>query len=1360
MAERKAASVLPDPAGAMIRAFSPRLITSQARLWISVGPSKRPENHSSTNLENATSPPAYRHACSSSHHTEGLSYIPKRAEESIIEDRYRLGLDAGSKTIKAVLLDEDGSLVRALYKRHGSNIKETLREVIHELKWLQGDLPVTVSVTGSAGISVSELLGIPFVQEVIATTEAVRAYHPEADAIIELGGEDAKVVYLTGGVEQRMNATCAGGTGGFIDTIAFMLGVRTSNMSTLALGARRIYPIASRCAVFAQTDVRPLLNEGASKADIAASALDAVVRQTLGGLACGRPIQGNVVFLGGPMEFIPALIQRFRDALDLDRHATIKPENAHLYPALGSLFATEQDRSQEDQRYWSLSELERVLASEETKLDTTGLARLEPLFDTEEDLSRFQQRHARTDFPKASLIDALGPLYLGIDSGSTTAKLALIDEAGHLLHADYQPIRGDMIGTIRSLLERMLIQLPRQARKGVELPYLAQAAATGYGEETLKKGFGVDLGIVETTAHVRAAEELCPDVSFVLDIGGQDMKALWLSKGSVDDAVLNEACSSGCGAFVEGTAHGLRSTPTAFASAALRAKAPVDLGTKCTVFMASRVKHVQKIGASVEDIAAGVSYSVVHNALYRIIGRQRLSTLGSRIVVQGGAFRSDAVLRAFELACGQEVIRPSRSHLMGAIGAALIARDRAKAGQRSSLISLEQLKEMEPERRSGWCAGCANVCKLSVLDFGNATPLITGNRCETGADPAFVRFGSTSAPTTLELPEPLEPAEHRPSQLPNLIAREQALIAQCSHPKSTSQRSSVRVGVMDALQVYGHLPFWTHLMASLGFSVVAPRQAIPPKIKSKAWETVSAESLCHPAKLAHAKAFDLYDQGVDALFFPQAQRASHCSVTCEYPLALKDGIRWLRDGTVPLIAPHLSSTKPSVLRKDPKDMKRLLAALAPLVKASDQPISEEELHDALEKAWADQLGFERILEKETEHALALLEEDASLKAVLLAGRPYHADEAIMHGIDEILSSLGFIVLGMTGAAPLLRAVTFDDEDLSWKQAKRLMRAAHLVASYPRLELACLHSFGCGYDAISLECVRSFLQQRGHPFTALKVDEMVETAHIRIRLRTLAESLDAERRGSAEDATPGMPLTIDAPPPKPSNPRGSSSSRHPLTEGDVARARLSPLKDACFTANVLGAQACSALKEDPDAGEVTLPETCKRCMNEAVPLIAEQTLGRRAAVRWTMPSEAEEDPRLSVPAEGKGRPRIGLLGNPLLVFEPLMNDDAIALIESLGCQVVLPEEHALYAEDVSYLDQLDRFHELGVDHVIYLQSFGCVKGHVHARGQLHRFAERFPDMPITVIDHDPESSALNRENRIRLIVEAAKRRTRV
>lgn len=1139
---------------------------------------------------------------------------------------YRIGIDCGSKTIKVVVIDESGALVHSLYRRHRSDIKTTLAEALHDLVWRYGDIEGVVGITGSAGIGVAELLGLPFVQEVIATTRAVQEAYPQADAIIELGGEDAKVVYLTGGLEQRMNATCAGGTGGFIDTMAFMLGSSSKNMSSLALGANRVYPIASRCAVFAQTDVRPLLNAGARTSDLAASALDAVVRQTLGGLACGRPIKGNVVFLGGPLEHIPELVRRFRLALGLSHKEGIKPPDAHLFTARGAaLVATEQGKhvgadggvgtdevvgfggtsavakavlagcacnadrvssasARVEQGVCSLSDLEeRVRQAANPENDSV---RLPPLFTDEAELQAFRDRHKESRMERVRLFDCSGPLYLGMDAGSTAVKLAVVDEQGRLAYSDYHATEGDALKTAANMLADFYVALPRNAR-GSSYAYIAHATVTGYGEDLLRAGLGIDSGVVETLAHVRAAQRFRPDLTFLLDIGGQDMKAIWVRDGRVANAVLNEACSSGCGSFIEGTAYSLRATPYRFAAAALEAKEPVDLGTKCTVFMTSRVRHAQKIGVETADIAAGIAYSVVKNALFRIIGMSQLDSLGSHVVVQGGAFMSDAVLRAFELVSGLEVMRPDTAHLMGAIGAALTARMRAQASSeggggaggsaaagmgetavigcaagagagvaagscdagadgfrrdsgggavRSSLIGPKELAELNPKRVATHCSGCENSCALSLVEFADGKRFISGNKCHrvrvhADREAAGARDGSAavcaqgrdaaaSAQATAAASDRAvaKSLKRRP---PNAIALEQRLLSRFGDVDSQSERGGACIGLLDVLNVYEQKPFWHTLLATLGFSlrVADDRRADSSGAAREGIGTIPSESVCFPAKLAHTRFYDLARCGAQGVFMPCYERGNRCPVASEYACAMADSAPLVRDGRCELVSPRLSALALSALVGNASDRAAIGESLSNFAVSCGAPgIGEDELSRAFDAALMAQQAFEEAVCQGNERAFAWARRTGG-RAAILAGRPYHVDPAILHGIDNVLVDVGFSVLSpleleaaLADSSPAVASVS-DDASASaplWRPGKRLAKLARMAAVRPELELVCLQSFGCGFDAVSLAQARDVLERAGKPFTALKIDDIADTAHIRIRLRTLAETLEAER----------------------------------------------------------------------------------------------------------------------------------------------------------------------------------------------------------------------------------------------------------
>ena len=1334
---------------------------------------------------------------------------------------FRIGIDAGSKTIKVVVVDESGAIERSAYRRHRADIKTTLAEVVHDLVWRYGDVAGAVAVTGSAGIELASALGVPFIQEVMATTYAVQDELPQADAFIELGGEDAKVVYLTDGLEQRMNATCAGGTGGFIDTIAFMLGVSSREMSSLAMGATKTYPIASRCAVFAQTDVRPLLNAGAKKTDIAACALDAVVRQTLGGLACGRPITGTVVFLGGPLEHIPSLVHRFRKALGLDHRTGIKPANAHLYTALGAALAADDPvRLGEPPVETSLAALETGLAGNGG--DRNDLERLAPLFSTESEYETFRRRHAAQNVRRLRISDAEGTVYLGIDAGSTAVKLAAIDDEGRLLHADYRPVAGNLLATASAMLVDLYRALPREY-DGTPLTRVAHATVTGYGESLLTTAFGIDTGVVETTAHLRAARAFAPNASFVLDIGGQDMKALWVEDGAIAKAVLNEACSSGCGSFIEGSAHSLRCTPYSFSDLAVKATSPVDLGTKCTVFMTSRVRHAQKIGVSPGDISAGIAYSVVNNALFKVIGLENLDSLGDEIVVQGGAFLSDAVLRAFELVTGKHVLRPDIAHLMGAYGAALVARSRADE-RRSTLFSSEEIAALNPRFRTETCPGCANACQLSLVAFERESDRSRHSRVPARSASAQEIPAPAEAPRSFVDGNRCERAygffenaqgrigAHRPSTAcaPNTVALEQGLLARYADRKanSASERGSIVVGLPSTLNDFETVPFWHTLMVGLGFSVAAGLEC---DLATGGVDTIPSESVCYPAKITHQRIYSLVERGADVVFMPSYLRGSHCPVSSLYALAVNDSMSLLHKGHATLSNPELASAKPHRIVSDEGDRARILAAVNAFA-PSDARVTSEELECALEDALAEQERFSETMARACEKALSWVEAEQA-HGIVLAGRPYHADRALSHGIDVMLASLGFAVISPAGLDGLARAASASARKTAspesegelarasagdapyralWKQGKRLARLAAFTATRADIDMVCLQSFGCAYDAVSLLEAKRVLEDAGHPFTALKIDEIADTSHILIRLRTLADTIE-ERRGARKpigDGTTGR-THLPEPAAHPAAPSGSAPYvpgnapcvvSEPAGLRSVALGRIEPddvevgrkevSQDICSTVAAVAGRIIRLCRADERIGTVIVDEGCASCLFDALADLVKAPIGRDVSIvlrhRWESGDtpDAKRGESARTPAFGDAlryasagalphAPRIGIIGNPYLVFEPPLNDGLAALLESLGCSVALPDPQALLVDDVRYVDQLERWAQHRIDHVVYVQSFGCLKGHVESRGALRGLKERFPDVPITVIDYDPDASALNRKNRILLVVEATR-----
>ena len=1338
------------------------------------------------------------------------------------EPLYQIGIDCGSKTVKVCISDSNSKIVHSIYRRHRSNIKTTLSEIIHELNWRYGNIHGTIAVTGSAGISVAEALGLPFVQEVIATTKIVKKEYPQADCVIELGGEDAKVIYLTGGLEQRMNATCAGGTGGFIDNIAYLLGVRTSEMDKLSMGASLTYPIASRCAVFAQSDIRPLMNAGARTSDLAGSTLDAVVRQTLGGLACGRPITGTVVFLGGPFEFLSDLSVRFRKALGLNNETGIRPADAQFFTARGAGLHGAALSGTQEEHVTCLQELEQQLKTAEFR--DAGLARLEPLFRNAEELKVFKERHAKQVIPRENIFFQKGPVYVGIDAGSTAVKIAVVNEQGHLVWSANQENHGDVLETTAELLSDMYAEFPREYR-GSDNIYVAHAVATGYGEDMLKACLGVDSGVVETTAHVQGALSFVPDASFVLDIGGQDMKAIWVQDGLVQNAILNEACSSGCGSFLSGIAWSLRLPKDSFAEAALSAQSPVDLGTKCTVFMNSRLKHAQKVGASTNDLAAGCAYSVVKNALFRIIGLDNLDSLGDHIVVQGGTFMNDAVLRAFELLAGKEVVRPDRSYLMGALGAALVARKRAHAQEedlregaapdealresaapdealresaapkqaRSTLISREELRTFAPKRTTRTCEGCANQCTLSVVTVEGDQPrnYIGGNRCGKALD-LYANTQKTHA-----------------THAPNAIAVQRSLLERIPNAEGTGERAHIRVGIMNTLLTYRFVPFWHAFFQALGFSVVLPREEALRhfRVDNAGAETIPSESVCYPAKLSHRRLKQLVGAGATHVFMPCYMHGSNCSVSSEYVKALQDGAMLSFEITKHMISPVLSSANPLKIADSDSAYHEVFKAVSALSKEAGCSLSAQEFEEALNQGANAQTAHEDIVRAANEKALAWVASNKHHHGILLTGRPYHTDAATGHRIDEVLSNLGFAVLSPN-------VVSYDeaprpiDEALKtgWKKALHLMRLANYAFAHERIDVVALYAFGCLYDGISVISAGDYIQKQGHLFTALKVDEMVDTAHLRIRLRTLAENIEqidfapkmpalsaqtvpGNLKNQGEEEGVAHIASLNETAPLGENvltyaKEGSILAFSNLCAADVEAARLYT-RDLCYSTAVIIGRSLRILQACPQLSKLVLPNVCQECVLMSVPFFLRRATGRNIEVSWedSWPTEActaaepagvevqgsacssaciteSATPERIAPESAalentERKPLVGVLGTAPLVFDSYLNDNLAALIKKNGCTPVFPELNALFTSDVHYYDQLQNFYDKGVRYVIYLQSFGCLKGHVQARGSLHSLTQRFPGMTIVVLDYDPEASALNRENRILLTLEAAR-----
>ncbi len=992
----------------------------------------------------------------------------------------RMGIDIGSKTIKIVVQDDDGELLYSSYDRHLSNVRETLSYVVRNAMRRYPSELFAVGVTGSAGMQLAGALGLPFTQEVVACRRALERLIPEADVAIEIGGEDSKILFLSDGEELRMNSTCAGGTGGFIDTIAGMLDVNAEKLNHLAHGCATIHPIASRCAVFAQMDVRPLLNEGVSREDIAGSVFDAVSVQCIAGLACGRPITGKVALLGGPLHFLSYLRGRFKERLGLSDEDMLVPAEGHLFVAQGAAFEARGESSCTLAQL--LDQLEGVSWD-----DGATLSRLEPLFASRDEHRRFADEHARCRAPRAGLASYEGRAFLGVDSGSEAIKYALVSEDGRILRTGYERSAGNLMEVARDMLSDLWKRLPR-LHDGNPAITIAHACVTGYGEGYLKQAFSFDSGEVETVSHVRAALELVPDVDFILDIGGQDIKCVYLRDGAVDDVVLNEACSSGCGALLSGMAWSMNVRLDRFVNAALTAENPVDLGTRCTVFMTSRVRHAQKEGASTGDISAGLAYSVVRNALEKVMRVRDASALGESIVVQGGTFSNDAVLRAFERVCGRTVHRPDIAAYMGAYGAALIARERGRGQSTSALLSRERMRGLSCAGKTVTCRRCPNACTLMVTTFSDAGERRTftvGNRCERGAGeqahPGGMRAGASSTRT-----------------LPDLFDwRYHALFDRPSLELSDARRGEI--GVVRALDMYETYPFWHALLSALGFRVVLSCG----ELRGRALETIPSESVCYPAKLAHGQLLDLIDRGVDTVFLPLVDGVSMprsaCPVAAGYGLVLAENVSTADRQKVRFVMPQVAC----LLGDARDDFPDAAAALAEVVRASLASawpdVTRAEVDVAVRAGRAAQSAFRRALRAEGARALEQIAASGA-RGIVLAGRPYHVDPAVHHGIPGLLRSCGYAVL--TDDCLGARQAPGAGERL-WEYPDRLLAAAQLVARHDELELVELCSFGCGLDAAASDKVRDVLRASGKMMTMLKIDEMCDLAAVRIRIRSLA-----------------------------------------------------------------------------------------------------------------------------------------------------------------------------------------------------------------------------------------------------------------
>lgn len=976
-----------------------------------------------------------------------------------------LGLDVGSTTVKLVVLDRDDNIVYSKYQRHYSDIKKTIYQILDDTYGFFDEENITVMITGSGGLSVSNWLDLPFIQEVIAGTKAVERFIPQTDVAIELGGEDAKITYFKGGMEQRMNGTCAGGTGAFIDQMAALLLTDASGLNELAKNYKVIYPIAARCGVFAKTDIQPLLNEGAAKEDIAASVFQSVVNQTISGLACGKPIKGNVAFLGGPLYYLSELRKRFIETLNLSGNQVVFPDNSQLFVAVGAALASKQQQS------ISFKTL-RCRLPALNSVTTVEVERLPSLFSSEEELDEFRKRHDGNTVRKGDLKNHSGNCFLGIDAGSTTTKAAVIDEVGTLLYSYYGSNEGSPLKSAVRILKEIYGLMPPEA-------VIVNSTVTGYGEGLVKTALSVDIGEIETIAHYKAAEKFLPGVDFILDIGGQDMKCMKIKNGVIDSIMLNEACSSGCGSFIETFAHSLNMNVKDFAKEALLAGKPVDLGSRCTVFMNSRVKQAQKEGASVGDISAGLSYSVIKNALQKVIKIRNPKEMGERIIVQGGTFYNEAVLRSFELISGREAVRPDIAGLMGAYGAALIARERYVDGSESTLIKPDMLDAFNTGVTMRRCGLCGNNCLLTINRFQDGREFVSGNRCERGAG-----------------------QEKKDEDIPNLFDYKYKRIFGYT-PLSREKARRETVGIPRVLNIYENYPFWFTFFTELQFRVeLSPRSS--KKIYELGIETMPSESVCYPAKLAHGHIMSLVNRGVKFIFYPcipfekRVDRHSdnhyNCPIVTSYAEVIEKNMDILRDKEIKFLNPFLSLNEKEGLKK------RLFSEL------KDFGISRAEISQAVDKAWQEADNVRRDIANKGEETLKYLEETGR-KGIVLAGRPYHVDPEIHHGIPNIITGFGMAVLtedSISHLGNVERPLRVVDQ---WVYHTRLYAAANYIKTQKNLELVQLNSFGCGLDAVTADQVQEILNSCDKIYTCLKIDEGNNLGAARIRIRSLKAAME-------------------------------------------------------------------------------------------------------------------------------------------------------------------------------------------------------------------------------------------------------------
>ena len=978
----------------------------------------------------------------------------------------RVGIDIGSTTVKVVVLDEHNELLFRSYERHFSKTRERACETLRSIETMLKGQNVKLVITGSAGLGVAKAAGLDFVQEVYATAAAVNTYIPDTDAVIELGGEDAKIIFFGGALEERMNGSCAGGTGAFIDQMATLMNVTVNELDDLSLKHEKIYPIASRCGVFAKSDIQPILNQGGRKEDVAASIFQAVVDQTVAGLTQGRELKGKIVFLGGPLHVLLGLRERFVNTLQLDGDHAVFPADGDCFAAMGAALCSE------DYEARPFEELLHKL--EESRSATTSVDTMPALFENEADYDAFVARHNSSTPPKLDIATYAGDAYLGIDAGSTTTKMALIAPDGGLLYTYYHSNQGNPVAIV-------LEQLKEIYRLCGDRIVIKGSAVTGYGEDLIKNAFSCDLGLVETVAHYRAAAHFNPDVDFIIDIGGQDMKCFKIRNGAVDSIMLNEACSSGCGSFIETFAKALGYSIADFAKIGLFAPKPVNLGSRCTVFMNSSVKQAQKDGASVEDISAGLSISIVKNAVYKVIRAASADDLGKHIVVQGGTFYNDAVLRAFEQELGRNVTRPTISGIMGAFGAALCARNLGL--EKSALLDAAALDSFVHTARPVTCNLCTNHCSLTVNTFDGGRRFISGNRCS-------------------------RPLGKEKLELPDLYHYKYRKL-RAMEGKGLGDGSRGRIGIPFGLNMYENLPFWFELFTRLNFEVVLSPESTR-KLYIKGQRTIPSDTVCYPAKLLHGHVEALAEQGVDAIFYPcmsynfdekAADNCYNCPVVAYYPELLAANMPVLKE--TKFLNPYVGLHKPKAYEKIGSQW--LLDTFG---------IPKKESVAAIRAAYA---AYEAYKQDVRATGAAYIEQarKEGRPIIVMAGRPYHMDPEINHGINDLVTSFGFVLVSEDAVAYHMEYAPRRVLN-QWTFQARMYNAARYICGQPDMQLIQLVSFGCGTDAITGDEVRSILEEGGKLYTQLKIDDISNLGAVKIRVRSLMAAMEERKKQEQEE----------------------------------------------------------------------------------------------------------------------------------------------------------------------------------------------------------------------------------------------------